>query len=350
MDLGHKEAIDLGLHCATATAALTVHQRHHGLLWESLSFTSEDLGTRVKLSTAYHRQMDEQAEHTIQTLEDMLRACVDFKGPELVHEAMEKFGVIRERLEMEESLLKSYVDVRRRDLDLHVNDWVYLNISLMKYSCRSSVKDEVSNPKPQGENGSGSSLSTCVKCGRKHEGDNHRRAQPYPSLGSIGNQKQNRLYSILTRHVQEGSPDVVIDHFSIFTPVGESSVAKRAYQKCLVSLSHRVIHIDHVDLDMLDFDIILGTDWMPSCFASIDSKKMISKECIYHLIRDRDMGFETRTLEVIPVINEFREEFPGDLPSVPPEREIDSRIGLLPNIHPISIPPYQMAPTQLKEL
>lgn len=35
----------------------------------------------VKLSTAFHPQMDGQAEHTIQTLEDLLRACViDFKG------------------------------------------------------------------------------------------------------------------------------------------------------------------------------------------------------------------------------------------------------------------------------
>ncbi|WMV38319.1 hypothetical protein MTR67_031704 [Solanum verrucosum] len=39
------------------------------------------LGTQVKLSTAFHPQKDGQAERTIQTLEDMLRACViDFKG------------------------------------------------------------------------------------------------------------------------------------------------------------------------------------------------------------------------------------------------------------------------------
>ena len=39
------------------------------------------LGTKVKLSTAFHPQTDDKAECTIQTLEDMLRACIiDFKG------------------------------------------------------------------------------------------------------------------------------------------------------------------------------------------------------------------------------------------------------------------------------
>ena len=46
--------------------------------WRSFQ---KGLGTNVKLSIAFHPQMDGQAEHTIQTLEDMLRACiVDFKG------------------------------------------------------------------------------------------------------------------------------------------------------------------------------------------------------------------------------------------------------------------------------
>ena len=46
--------------------------------WKSLQ---KSLGSKLKLSTAYHPQTDGQSERTIQTLEDMLRACViDFKG------------------------------------------------------------------------------------------------------------------------------------------------------------------------------------------------------------------------------------------------------------------------------
>lgn len=47
-------------------------------LWQSFQ---EGLGTRVNLSITFHPQTDAQDERTIQTLKDMLRACVlDFKG------------------------------------------------------------------------------------------------------------------------------------------------------------------------------------------------------------------------------------------------------------------------------
>ena len=49
-------------------------------------------------------------------------------------------------------------------------------------------------------------------------------------------------------------------------------------------------------------------------------------------------------------MNEFVDVFPEDLPGIPPEREIEFGIDLLPDTQPISIPPYRMAPAELKEL
>ena len=47
----------------------------------SWMYFQKQLGTKVKLSTSFHPQMDGQAEHPIQTLKDILRACIiDFKG------------------------------------------------------------------------------------------------------------------------------------------------------------------------------------------------------------------------------------------------------------------------------
>ncbi|WMV08781.1 hypothetical protein MTR67_002166 [Solanum verrucosum] len=82
----------------------------------------------------------------------------------------------------------------------------------------------------------------------------------------------------------------------------------------------------------------------------IKARKLTSKECLYHLVRVRDVESKTLPIESVPIVNEFLDVFPNDLPGVPPEREIDFGIDLLPDTQPISIPPYRMAPAELKEL
>ncbi|KAH0665011.1 hypothetical protein KY285_026217 [Solanum tuberosum] len=77
---------------------------------------------------------------------------------------------------------------------------------------------------------------------------------------------------------------------------------------------------------------------------------MISKGYLYHLVRVKDSSSETPTLESVHVVNEFPEVFLDNLPGVPPEREINFGIDLLLDTQPISIPPYRMAPAELKEL
>ena len=77
---------------------------------------------------------------------------------------------------------------------------------------------------------------------------------------------------------------------------------------------------------------------------------MISKGYLYHLLWVKDSSSETPTLESVPVVCEFPELFQEDLPGVPPEREIDFGIDILPNTQPIYIPLYIMAPEELKEL
>ena len=77
---------------------------------------------------------------------------------------------------------------------------------------------------------------------------------------------------------------------------------------------------------------------------------MISKGYVYHLFQIKDTSFKTPSLELVPVVNEYLDVFPEDLPGMPPEREIDFGINLLPDTQPISILPYRMAPEELKDL
>ncbi|GJV14999.1 putative reverse transcriptase domain-containing protein [Tanacetum coccineum] len=148
--------------------------------WQSLQSA---LGTQLDMSTAYHPETDGQSERTIQTLEDMLRACViDFgkgwekhlplvefsynnsyhasikaapfealygrkcrspvcwaevgdvqlTGPEIIHETTKKIVQIRQRLQAARDRQRSYANIRRKPLEFQVGDRVMLKVSPRK--------------------------------------------------------------------------------------------------------------------------------------------------------------------------------------------------------------------------
>ncbi|KAI3797887.1 hypothetical protein L1987_33151 [Smallanthus sonchifolius] len=105
---------------------------------------NEAMGTRLNISTAYHPQTDGQSERTIQTLEDMLRACIiDFSGNWDSHLPLAEFSYNNsyhttigmppfEMLYAAKDRQKSYADKRRRDLEFQVGDMVLLKVSPWK--------------------------------------------------------------------------------------------------------------------------------------------------------------------------------------------------------------------------
>ncbi|GJX06172.1 putative reverse transcriptase domain-containing protein [Tanacetum coccineum] len=108
------------------------------------------------MSTAYHPETDGQSERTIQTLEDMLRACViDFgKGwinhlplvefsynnigeaqltsPDLIQETTEKIIQIKQRIQTARDRQKSYADLKRKPMEFQVGDRVMPKVSPWK--------------------------------------------------------------------------------------------------------------------------------------------------------------------------------------------------------------------------
>ncbi|GJT31499.1 putative reverse transcriptase domain-containing protein [Tanacetum coccineum] len=172
---------------------LPIHRdgRFTSHLWQAFQ---EALGTRLDMSTAYHPQTDGQSERTIQTLEDMLRACVmDFGGswdthlpliefsynnsyhtsikcapfealygqkcrspviwtevgesqligPEIMQETTEKIVQIREILKTARSCQKSYADKSRKPFEFQVGDRVLLKVSPWKGVVRFGKKGKL---------------------------------------------------------------------------------------------------------------------------------------------------------------------------------------------------------------
>ncbi|GJZ04586.1 putative reverse transcriptase domain-containing protein [Tanacetum coccineum] len=98
--------------------------------WRSLQ---NALGTNLDMSTAYHPQTDGQSERTIQTLEDMLRACaIDF-GKELIQETTEKIIQIKQRMQAARDRQKSYADLKRKPMEFQVGDKVLEKVGEVAY-------------------------------------------------------------------------------------------------------------------------------------------------------------------------------------------------------------------------
>ena len=77
---------------------------------------------------------------------------------------------------------------------------------------------------------------------------------------------------------------------------------------------------------------------------------MLRKGCQGYLAYVVETGKEGTMVDEIPVVREFPDVFPYDVAGFPPEREVEFTIDLIPGTEPISIPPYRMAPTELREL
>nr|GEX31752.1 hypothetical protein [Tanacetum cinerariifolium] len=89
--------------------------------WQSLN---KALGTQLDMSTAYHPQTDGQSERTIQTLEDMICACVI----ELHRLKLSMADIIKKRIQAARDRQKSYIDKRHKPLEFEVRDKVMLKI------------------------------------------------------------------------------------------------------------------------------------------------------------------------------------------------------------------------------
>ncbi|KAI3724790.1 hypothetical protein L1987_64556 [Smallanthus sonchifolius] len=59
---------------------------------------------------------------------------------------------------------------------------------------------------------------------------------------------------------------------------------------------------------------------------------------------------EEKKIEDIPIVREFLEVFPEDLPGLPPHRQVEFQIDLAPGAAPIARAPYRLAPSELQEL
>ena len=163
-------------------------------------------------------------------------------------------------------------------------------------------------------------------------------------------------------------------------PAGDPLFSNRVVRYSRVLIGGQEFPADLVALDMRDFDVVLGTDWLyrhrttldcykkevklhrpgklevkfrgirrelsSSMISALAAQRVLRKGCQGYIAYVVETGKEGTLVDEIPVVREF----PDDIAGLPPEREVEFTIDLIPGTEPISIPPYWMALTKLREL
>ena len=184
------------------------------------------------------------------------------------------------------------------------------------------------------------------------------------------------------RHQIESQP--IDGRMVVSVPNGDTMISGRIVPGSRLVIQNKDFPADLIVLGIHDFDIILGMDWLskhratldcykkevrlvrpeepgvifrgirreiaPSLINAMTASKMLRKGCQGYLAFIVDMRQEGTRLEDIPIVKEFPDVFPDDISGLPPDREVEFTIDLIPETEPISIPPYKMAPAELRKL
>ncbi|KAG8485758.1 hypothetical protein CXB51_019146 [Gossypium anomalum] len=166
--------------------------------------------------------------------------------------------------------------------------------------------------------------------------------------------------------------------------LGRYVLVDQVCKKCPLVIRGSCFPADLILLPFDEFDVILGMDWLtvhdaivnckrktidlrcvnneiirvestdlnrlPAVISSMLAQKCVRKGCETYLAYVLDDKELEKKPESVPVVCEYPDVFPKELPGLPPVREVEFGIELVPGTTPISITPYRMAPTELKEL
>ncbi|XP_073025163.1 uncharacterized protein [Primulina eburnea] len=173
--------------------------------------------------------------------------------------------------------------------------------------------------------------------------------------------------------------------FRVSIPSGDQMFTSRIVRGLELRLQQKTVQADLIVLPLPEFDIILGMDWLSSHGGVIDfhqrsvsvrppsaklfvfeaarhqqfpqvisflcARKLIKRGCQEFLASIVSVAESvSQRLEDVVVVSEFPSVFPDDVSGIPPAREVDFSIELVPGTIPISKAPYRLAPVEMKEL
>ncbi|KAA3484045.1 Gag protease polyprotein-like protein [Gossypium australe] len=170
----------------------------------------------------------------------------------------------------------------------------------------------------------------------------------------------------------------------VSNPLGKHVLVDKVCRNCPLIIRCHCFSANLMLLSFDEFDLILGMDWLtiqnvlvncgskfvelrcvngdvirvesgksdslPVVISSMVAEKYLRKtyeSCLAFVLNTQELEVK---IESVPVVCEYPDVFPEELPGLPPVKEVEFGIELAPGTAPISIAPYKIAPLELKEL
>ncbi|GJR94777.1 putative reverse transcriptase domain-containing protein [Tanacetum coccineum] len=136
--------------------------------------------------------------------------------------------------------------------------------------------------------------------------------------------------------------------------ISETNIVLRGYT---LGLLGHPFNIDLMLVELGSFDVIIGMDWLTDHHAVIVCDEKIvripygDKVLIVQVMKkETEDKSEEKRLEDVPIVRYFPEVFLEYLPGLPPTRQVEFQINLVPGAAPVARAPYKLAPSELQEL
>ncbi|GJY24797.1 putative reverse transcriptase domain-containing protein [Tanacetum coccineum] len=159
-------------------------------------------------------------------------------------------------------------------------------------------------------------------------------------------------------------PSIVNPGYVIEVGDGKKVEVDRIIRDCKLELGNSLFSINLIPLGHGSFDVIVGMDWLSQNKAMIVCHEKVVEiplegSRILRVQGERTLGVAKALMNVkvdepkvgnISIVWDFVDVFPEDLSGLPPQRQVEFRLDLIPGATPVAKSPYRLAPSEMQEL
>nr|GEZ59935.1 putative reverse transcriptase domain-containing protein [Tanacetum cinerariifolium] len=148
------------------------------------------------------------------------------------------------------------------------------------------------------------------------------------------------------------TPTTLETHYDVELADGKIIGVNTIIRGCTLNFMNHPFNINLMPVPLGSFDVIIGIDWLTKYHGVIICDEKIGCDVFLAHVTTREAKDKSKgkRLEDVPIVRDFLEVFHEDFLGFPPARPVEFQIDLVPGVVPVARAPYQLAPSEMKEL